>query len=211
MYGRLIRIGRVRFIEQLARRHQVALLKCLLRLLEARLGESFGLARAAFRRAKSIPARRAPGRPAFPASRLRKRLGEKLVQLRREILFRRRHPILGLLLVLVLQRDGGVGVMHRRRIGRKFELGEDRIDHVLFPLEQIGQQNLVLNQLRRFALQLGGVSSRAAPENGCALRPSSFCRNGISARLKRAFQNFGSSSQRFMQARLRPCRKSPAA
>ncbi len=89
-----------------------------------------------------------------------KRLGKKLVQLRRKILFRLRHPILRFLRLILLQCDGRVGVVDCRRVRRKLELGQNRIDHVLFALEQIGQQNFILNELRRFALQFGRVARK---------------------------------------------------
>ena len=77
----------------------------------------------------------------------------------------------------------------------KLEFRKDRIDHVVLPLEQIGEQNLVLNQLRRFALEFGGIRRQKFLETISGFAQF-FCRNGISARLKRAFQNFGIKVER---------------
>ena len=74
-------------------------------------------------------------------------------------------------LVLVLKGYGGIGVICRRRIGRKLETSENRIDHVLVPLEEIGQQDLVLDQLRGVALQLGRVPLEQRVEALPGFRP----------------------------------------
>ena len=46
------------------------------------------------------------------------------------------------------------------RVGRKLEFGQNGIDHVFFSLEQIGQKNLVLDELGRFALELGSIAGK---------------------------------------------------
>ena len=55
---------------------------------------------------------------------------------------------------MILQRNRRVGVMHCRRIGRQLKFRQNRIDHGFVSFPQIRQQNLVLNQLGCFALQL---------------------------------------------------------
>ena len=198
MVAGLVRVGRVGFIHQPARRRQIALLKGLFGLLEFFCRERFRFRRAV-RRGRQLERRaRLPGRLLQPAHFV-KRFGEKLVQLRRKILLRRGQQILRFLFVLMLKRDGGVGVIGRRRIGRELELGENGIDHVLLALEEIGQQDFVLDQLRRFALQLAAFPwSRASKRFRASAQ--SFRKNGISARLKRAFQNFGSVASAFCSA-----------
>ena len=88
------------------------------------------------------------------------RLGKKLVQLRREILFRLRHPFLRVVRFALLKRDRRIGIVHSRRVGRELELRQERVDHVFFSFEQISQENLVLNELCRFALEFGCVARK---------------------------------------------------
>ena len=55
----------------------------------------------------------------------------------------------------MLERDGRFYIVNSRRIGRKLQLGQNAIDHVLLSLEQVSQKNFVLNELRCFARQIG--------------------------------------------------------
>ena len=50
--------------------------------------------------------------------------------------------------------------MDRRRFRRELELGDHRVDHVLLTFHQVGDHDLVLDELRRFALQLGCVAGQ---------------------------------------------------
>ena len=54
----------------------------------------------------------------------------------------------------MLERDGRFYIVYSRRIGGKLQLGQNGIDHVLFSFEQVSQENLVLNELRRFTRQI---------------------------------------------------------
>ena len=55
----------------------------------------------------------------------------------------------------MLERDGRFYIVNSWRIGRELQLGQDGIDHVLLSFEEVSQKNFVLNELRRFACQIG--------------------------------------------------------
>ena len=83
------------------------------------------------------------------------RFHEKLVQLRRVILFRCANPILRFRFVLLLKGDRCLHIINSRGIGRKLELRQNGIDHVAFALHQVRQQNFILDQLGSFLRQIG--------------------------------------------------------
>ena len=79
----------------------------------------------------------------------------------------------------MLERNGGVRVLHRRRIGRKLEFGQNRIDHVLFSLQQICQQNLILNKLRCVPLHIGLVAREELLKTTARFRPIFFQKRNL--------------------------------
>ena len=69
--------------------------------------------------------------------------------------------------------------MRRWRIGRKLEFGQNRVDHVLFSLQQIRQQNFVLNKLRRVPLQIRHVAREKLLETTACFRPIFFQKRNL--------------------------------
>ena len=69
--------------------------------------------------------------------------------------------------------------MHRRRVRRQLKFRQNRIDHGIVPLQQIGEQNLVLNQLGGFSLQLGGIAREQFLETLPRFRPVFFQKRNL--------------------------------
>ncbi len=92
--------------------------------------------------------------------------------------------------------------MHSRRIGRKLEFGQNRIDHVLFSLQQIRQQNLILNKLRRFPLQIGHVAREKLLKTITRFRPIFFLKRNLSE-VKARVPKLGIDPHGFVQCRFR--------
>ena len=160
---RLIWIGGVGFIHKFAGGGQIALLEGLLGLLKLLRGERLPFCLPVGGRGQ-LEGRAGLPRGLLEPAHFVERFGKQFVELRREILLRFRQPILRFLLVLMLERQRGIRVMDRRRVGRKLELGQHRIDHVLLSLEEIRQQNFVLDELRRVAFEFSGVALKQGLE-----------------------------------------------
>src|ERR1700730_18172329 len=93
IYGRrLISLGPICFVDKLARGHEIALLESLLGLLKSGTGKGLVLRRAFGRCGYRERSASLSGLFLQPPD-LVQRFGEKLVQLRREILFGRSHPV----------------------------------------------------------------------------------------------------------------------
>ncbi len=151
--GGLIRVGGVGLIQKTEGRRQIAALKSLSRRLEFALGKLLRAGGAFGRRGQLESGARFAVRLLHPAH-LVEGFGEQFVKLRREILFRSSNPAFRALVIIMLQSDGRVSVLHSRRIVGEFKLGEERVHHVLLAFENVGQQNFVLDELRRFPLKL---------------------------------------------------------
>ena len=71
----------------------------------------------------------------------------------------------------MLERHGCFHIVNSRRVRRKLQLGQDRIDRVLFSLQQVSQKDLVLNKLRSFACQIGATAGKQLLKTIPSLRP----------------------------------------
>ena len=194
---RLIRIGRVRFVDQSLRRCVIALLEGLLGRFKFFLRDRFRLRRLLGRRGQLKRNAGLAGRLLHPSDFI-KRFGKQFVQRRRKFLFRGCEQVLGFLLILVLERDRGVRVGDRRRVGRQLKFRQDRIDHVLLPFEEIGQKNFVLDQLRRVALQFRGAALEQAFKTFARFRPI-FPEKRNLGEIETGVPEFRIGRQRFLQ------------
>ena len=92
--------------------------------------------------------------------------------------------------------------MHGRRVGRKLELGQDGIDHVLFAFEQIGQKDFVLDELRRIALQLRNIIREQLLKTVARFHPI-FFQEGNLRQIETRVPEFRIDAQGFVQSGFR--------